>query len=107
MQVLQLSGIVALFFSGVFHAHYSYYSVAPDAQITLRRFFQFAAFLSETFVFAYLGLQVPPPFMLHPLFWASLKACFRHPTAGKAHALVPAMWTLRTFSHSRHKHIIL
>lgn len=58
MQVLQLSGIVALFFSGVFHAHYSYYSVAPDAQITLRRFFQFAAFLSETFVFAYLGLQV-------------------------------------------------
>ncbi|KAK9915576.1 hypothetical protein WJX75_001018 [Coccomyxa subellipsoidea] len=57
-EVLQLSGIVALFFSGVFHAHYSYYSVAPDAQITLRRFFQFAAFLSETFVFAYLGLQV-------------------------------------------------
>lgn len=56
--MLQLSGIVALFFSGVFHAHYSYYSVAPDAQITLRRFFQFAAFLSETFVFAYLGLQV-------------------------------------------------
>jgi NhaP-type Na+/H+ or K+/H+ antiporter len=57
-QVLQLSGIVALFFSGICHAHYSYYSVAHDAQITLRRFFQFAAFLSETFVFAYLGLQV-------------------------------------------------
>ena len=57
-QVLQLSGIVALFFAGIAHAHYSYYSVAPDAQITLRRFFQFAAFLSETFVFAYLGLQV-------------------------------------------------
>ena len=37
------------------------YSVAPDAQITLRRFFQFAAFLSETFVFAYLGLQVRGP----------------------------------------------
>lgn len=58
VQVLQLSGIVALFFSGICHAHYSYYSVAHDAQITLRRFFQFAAFLSETFVFAYLGLQV-------------------------------------------------
>ena len=56
--MLQLSGIVALFFAGIAHAHYSYYSVAPDAQITLRRFFQFAAFLSETFVFAYLGLQV-------------------------------------------------
>ena len=38
-----------------------FHSVAPDAQITLRRFFQFAAFLSETFVFAYLGLQVRGP----------------------------------------------
>ncbi len=56
--MLQLSGIVALFFAGICHAHYSFYSVARDAQITLRRFFQFAAFLSETFVFAYLGLQV-------------------------------------------------
>ena len=57
-QVLQLSGIVALFFTGICHAHYSYYSVERDAQITLRRFFQFAAFISETFVFAFLGLQV-------------------------------------------------
>ena len=58
MQVLQLSGIVALFFTGICHAHYSYFSVERDAQITLRRFFQFAAFISETFVFAFLGLQV-------------------------------------------------
>jgi sodium/hydrogen exchanger 8 len=57
--VLQLSGIVALFFTGICHAHYSYYSVERDAQITLRRFFEFAAFVSETFVFAFLGLQVP------------------------------------------------
>ena len=57
-QVLQLSGIVALFFTGICHAHYSYYSVERDAQITLRRFFEFAAFISETFVFAFLGLQV-------------------------------------------------
>ena len=56
-QVLGLSGIVALFFSGICHAHYSYYCVDLEAQVTLRRFFEFAAFLSETFVFAYLGLQ--------------------------------------------------
>ena len=93
MQVLQLSGIVALFFSGVFHAHYSYYSVAPDAQITLRRFFQFAAFLSETFVFAYLGLQVSPPFILHPVLWSS-SGTF---PAGKRHALILAMQPLVTF----------
>ncbi|KAK9843766.1 hypothetical protein WJX81_005547 [Elliptochloris bilobata] len=58
-EVCGLSGIVALFFTGICHAHYSYYNVTPDAQVTLRRFFEFAAFLSETFVFAYLGLQVP------------------------------------------------
>lgn len=56
-QVMALSGIVALFFTGICHAHYSLYSVAPQAQITLRRFFEVAAFLCETFVFAYLGLQ--------------------------------------------------
>ena len=52
-----MSGIVALFFSGICHAHYSYYSVAPESQTALKRFFEFSAFLSETFVFAYLGLQ--------------------------------------------------
>lgn len=55
---LSLSGIVTLFFTGICHAHYSYYSVTKEAAITLKRFFEFAAFLSEMFVFAYLGLQV-------------------------------------------------
>ena len=44
--------------AGICHAHYTYYNVAPEAQVTLRRFFEVAAFLCETFVFAYLGLQV-------------------------------------------------
>jgi hypothetical protein len=30
--VCGLSGIVALFFTGICHAHYSYYNVTPDAQ---------------------------------------------------------------------------
>lgn len=55
---LALSGIVTLFFTGICHAHYSYYSVTKEAAITLKRLFEFAAFLSEMFVFAYLGLQV-------------------------------------------------
>jgi hypothetical protein len=105
-----MSGIVALFFSGICHSHYSYYSVntaaqvtgvllpaqlpaqlrcrrrqagtagwqpqlaaagfgsptafcpspppQPYPQVTLRHFFEFASFLCEMFVFAYLGLQV-------------------------------------------------
>ncbi|KAL3155429.1 hypothetical protein ABBQ38_010986 [Trebouxia sp. C0009 RCD-2024] len=57
-ETLALSGIVTLFFTGICHAHYTYYSVSKEAAITLKRLFEFAAFLSEMFVFAYLGLQV-------------------------------------------------
>ena len=57
-EVAGFSGIVALFFSGIVHAHYSHYNVSPDARIALRRFFEVGAFLCELFVFAYLGLQV-------------------------------------------------
>jgi NhaP-type Na+/H+ or K+/H+ antiporter len=57
-EVLGFSGIVALFFTGIVHAHYSYYNVSSDAQIALKRVFDLAAFLCELFVFAYLGLQV-------------------------------------------------
>lgn len=57
-EVAGMSGIVALFFSGICHSHYSYYSASQEARITLRHFFEFAAFLCEMFVFAYLGLQV-------------------------------------------------
>lgn len=56
--MLKLSGIVALFFTAICHAHYSFYSVGRDCQVSLRAFSEFAAFLSETFVFIYLGLQV-------------------------------------------------
>jgi len=56
-EVLALSGIVALFAAGIAHAHYSNHSVSPDARIALTRTFEMAAFLCETFVFAYLGLQ--------------------------------------------------
>ena len=63
---LALSGIVTLFFTGICHAHYSYYSVTKEAAITLKRLFEFAAFLSEMFVFAYLGLQVRSFWQDHP-----------------------------------------
>ena len=43
---------------GICHAHYSFYNCSPPARTTLLWFFAFAAFACETFVFAYLGLQV-------------------------------------------------
>ncbi|KAL4430540.1 hypothetical protein ABPG77_005780 [Micractinium sp. CCAP 211/92] len=57
-EVAGMSGIVALFFSGIIHSHYTYYSASPGSQVSLRHFTEFAAFVCEMFVFAYLGLQV-------------------------------------------------
>lgn len=57
-EVAGMSGIVALFFAGLCHAHYSYYNVSIHAAVTLSKFFEFAAFLCEIFVMAYLGIQV-------------------------------------------------
>ena len=57
-EVAGMSGIVALFFTGAAHQHYSQHSVSAEARVALRRVLEVAAFLSELFVFAYLGLQV-------------------------------------------------
>ncbi len=57
-EVAGMSGIVALFFTGAAHQHYSQHSVGAEARVALRRVLEVAAFLSELFVFAYLGLQV-------------------------------------------------
>ncbi|GMH41763.1 hypothetical protein BSKO_09673 [Bryopsis sp. KO-2023] len=55
---LELSGIVAIFFSGMCIAHYSYHNITIDAQITMKKLVDVVVFLAETFVFEYLGLQV-------------------------------------------------
>lgn len=57
-EVVGMSGIVALFFTGICHSHYSYYNVSHETQVSVRRLFEVGAFLCELFVFAYLGLQV-------------------------------------------------
>ena len=70
-ETVNMSGIVALFFTAICHAHYAFYSVAEEAKIALKRCFEFAAFLSETFVFAFLGLQVGG-FLLCIVAWPRL-----------------------------------
>lgn len=42
------------------HAHYALYNISEHAQIGARKSIESLAFLSETFVFAFLGIQVRP-----------------------------------------------
>jgi len=55
---LGLSGIVAVFTSGIVHSHYSWHSLAPAARASLPLFVEPLAVMAETFTFVYMGLQV-------------------------------------------------
>jgi len=57
-EALGMSGIVSLFMSGICHAHYSFYNICEESQVTVKKSLEAVAFLAETFLFAYLGLQV-------------------------------------------------
>jgi sodium/hydrogen exchanger 8 len=54
-----LSGVLAVFFSGMFMAHYTIYNVSPDSNITIEQTIQTLRFVAETFCFAYLGMSLP------------------------------------------------
>lgn len=53
-----LSGIVALFFSGVLMSHYHLYNIADESATALRHLLSTASFMAENFIFIYLGMSV-------------------------------------------------
>ncbi|KAF1329114.1 Sodium/hydrogen exchanger 3, partial [Globisporangium splendens] len=53
-----LSGIVALFFSGVLMSHYHLYNIAEESATALRHLLTTASFMAENFIFIYLGMSV-------------------------------------------------
>jgi len=53
-----LSGIMSILFCGITMAHYTHSNLSLVTQITAQQAFRMFAFLSETFVFVYLGLAV-------------------------------------------------
>ncbi|XP_047139467.1 sodium/hydrogen exchanger 8 isoform X1 [Hydra vulgaris] len=55
---LQLSGIMAILFCGIVMSHYTHFNLSPVTQITVQHVFRTTAFMSETCVFAYLGMSI-------------------------------------------------
>lgn len=55
---LELSGIMAILFCGIVMSHYTHFNLSPVTQITVQHLFRTAAFVSETCVFAYLGMSI-------------------------------------------------
>ncbi|GMF20384.1 unnamed protein product [Phytophthora fragariaefolia] len=56
-----MSGIVALFFSGVLMSHYHLYNIADESATALRHLLTTSSFLAENFVFIYMGMSVVAP----------------------------------------------
>lgn len=57
-QGLGLSGIVSILFCGIVMAHYTRKNVSPSTKHLSIELCELLAFMSETFVFAYLGLSI-------------------------------------------------
>eukprot|EP01097_Dermamoeba_algensis_P005886 TRINITY_DN3703_c0_g3_i1.p2 TRINITY_DN3703_c0_g3~~TRINITY_DN3703_c0_g3_i1.p2 ORF type:complete len:302 (+),score=57.05 TRINITY_DN3703_c0_g3_i1:1031-1936(+) len=55
---LGLSGIVSILFCGIVMAQYTYGNMSPDSKKVATFVFGFMAYLSETFIFVYLGLAI-------------------------------------------------
>lgn len=54
-----LSGILAIFISAIFMRNYAFHSLSPIGQVTVESMIEMACNISESFVFAYMGLSVP------------------------------------------------
>jgi solute carrier family 9 (sodium/hydrogen exchanger), member 8 len=57
-QGLGLSGIVAILFTGMVMAHYTLLNLSEASQGSVAEVFEIISYLSETFVFVYLGLAI-------------------------------------------------
>ncbi|KAB2044415.1 hypothetical protein ES319_D01G088300v1 [Gossypium barbadense] len=56
-ELLDLSGILTVFFCGILMSHYAWYNVTESSRITTRHIFAMMSFVAETFIFLYVGMD--------------------------------------------------
>ncbi|XP_078165805.1 Na+/H+ (sodium hydrogen) exchanger 3 isoform X2 [Carex rostrata] len=56
-ELLQLSGILTVFFCGIVMSHYAWHNVAESSRITTRHIFAAMSFMAETIIFLYVGMD--------------------------------------------------
>ena len=57
-EVLEMSGIMSVFFCGVVMAHYNWYNLSASARLVTSQIFQAISYACEMFVFCYMGVSV-------------------------------------------------
>ncbi|XP_057962002.1 sodium/hydrogen exchanger 2-like isoform X2 [Malania oleifera] len=56
-ELLNLSGILTVFFCGIFMSHYTWHNVTESSRITTKHSFATISFIAETFIFLYVGMD--------------------------------------------------
>ncbi|CAK8564144.1 unnamed protein product [Lathyrus sativus] len=56
-ELLELSAILTIFFCGIVMSHYTWHNVTGNSRITTKHSFATISFISETFIFLYVGMD--------------------------------------------------
>ncbi|KAI4307931.1 hypothetical protein L6164_031056 [Bauhinia variegata] len=56
-ELLELSGILTVFFCGILMSHYAWHNVTEISRVTTRHVFATMSFIAETFIFLYVGMD--------------------------------------------------
>ncbi|KAG8094372.1 hypothetical protein GUJ93_ZPchr0012g21652 [Zizania palustris] len=56
-ELVDLSGILTVFFCGIVMSHYAWHNVTESSRITTRHIFATMSFIAETFIFLYVGMD--------------------------------------------------
>lgn len=56
-ELLNLSGILTIFFCGIVMSHYTWHNVTGSSRITTKHSFATISFIAETFIFVYVGME--------------------------------------------------
>ncbi|AQK48710.1 Sodium/hydrogen exchanger [Zea mays] len=56
-ELLDLSGILTVFFCGIVMSHYTWHNVTESSRVTTKHAFATLSFISETFLFLYVGMD--------------------------------------------------
>ncbi|XP_039685304.1 sodium/hydrogen exchanger 1 [Medicago truncatula] len=56
-ELLELSGILTIFFCGIVMSHYTWHNVTGNSRTTTKHSFATMSFISETFIFLYVGMD--------------------------------------------------
>lgn len=71
-ELLNLSGILTVFFCGIVMSHYAWHNVSESSRITTRHIFATLSFIAEIFIFLYVGMDA-----LDIDKWKTSKASFK------------------------------